>query len=169
MESGTVLERVRKQMRRNNPADLKLRGSREHLILRFPSHMSHIWTPQMQIWLEPSSDGGTMIRAIIGPSSRIWQFFLGALTAMITIGVVAVLVGFVQWNSGDAPWGFYLAVVGLAGSLFLFFLFEAAKERTKDEKDLLVTFLDNALDVDCTALSRARREGRAPLHQASRS
>ena len=121
-DSGTVVERVRRQMRRNNPADLKLRSYGDHLVLRFPSHVAHMWTPQMRIDLEDVGTGGTLVHTIIGPSSRIWQFFLGSLTAVITIGIMGLLVGFVQWSNGADPWGFYLAVIGLSGSLFLFFL-----------------------------------------------
>lgn len=166
-DSGTVVERVRRQMRRNNPADLKLRSYGDHLVLRFPSHVTHMWTPQMRIDLEDVGTGGTLVHTIIGPSSRIWQFFLGSLTAVITIGVMGLLVGFVQWSSGADPWGFYLAVIGLSGSLFLFFLFEAAKQRTRDERDLLLMFLDNALDVDRTRLAGATRRAWARMRAAS--
>ncbi len=152
--TDAVMQRVRGQMRSNNPADLKLRGTLDHLVLRFPSHIASIWTPQMQLFLEPKGEGRTLVRAIIGPTNRIWQFFLGSLTAFVTVGAMGFLVGFAQWSNGSTPWGFYLAVLGMAASLFLFFLFEAAKQRTKDERDLLLMFMDNALDVDCTRMSR---------------
>lgn len=150
-----ILERVRQQIRSNNPSDLKLRGTVDRLVLRFPSHTSEIWTPQIQIRLQELASGGTLINAVVGPSTRIWKVFQGTLTGLSTLGVMGLLVGFAQWSTNMRAWGFYLAIAGLAVGLFLYFLAEAAKERSRDKAGLLRTFMDSALGASCFVPERS--------------
>lgn len=150
-----IVERVRRQIRSNNPADLKLRGTVDRLVLRFPSHSSEMWTPQIQIRLQELASGGTLIKAVVGPSTRIWKVFQGTLTALSTLGAMGLLVGFTQWSMALRPWGFYLAFAGLAGGLFLYFMAESAKERARDRAELLRSFMDSALGSSCFVPDRS--------------
>lgn len=144
-----VVERLRQMTRRNNPSDLKLRGSVDELLLRFPSHTSHAWTPQVRISLVEQAAGGTLLRAVIGPERRVWRWFIGVLTALSTLGAMGLVVGFAQWSMGKAPWGFYLAVIGLVGGLLLYFVSAEAGRRTREQAEVLRDFLDQALGRSC--------------------
>lgn len=152
-----VEERVRRQMRRNNPSDLKLRRHAGRLVLRFPSHEAHMATPQMEIVLSDAAEGATSVHAIIGPSFGAWKFVKAALLVCTLCGVVGVGIAFLQWNNGGMAWGFYLMMLGLAGWLFLYFLAEEGKRRNRDRIELLKTFVDNALGNDCFGRDVQRR------------
>ncbi|MCW5898181.1 MAG: hypothetical protein KIT10_02840 [Flavobacteriales bacterium] len=157
-ESAEWIEaRIRQQLRRNNPSDLKLRKEHEALVLRFPSHISRIWTPQVRIRLAPL-DRSTAFHTIIGPSYRIWRFFRGALIAFGITGIAGLFIAFLNWGNGGGTWGLYVLLIGLAGGLFLYFLSEEAKRRTRDEVDLLKAFIEGALDQP---IFRAHRPSRA--------
>lgn len=144
-----VEERVRRQMRRNNPSDLKLRRQAGRLFLRFPSHDAHMVTPQMELRLSDAEDGGTTVHAIIGPSFGFWKFTKAALLVCALLGLIGSAIAFLQWNTGGLAWGFYLMMIGLAGWLFLYFLMQEAKRRDHDRLGLLKDFMDNALGQDC--------------------
>jgi len=153
-----LVSRVKSQMRRSNPAELKLRRVGSRLVLRFPSHLSRVWTPQIEVHLADLPGGGTLLRARIGPSFRIWRFFRGALLAFMVCGVLGLSLAFFQWaNGAGGVWGFYLVFGSLAGGLFLYFLSEQGKRRARDEMDLLMAFMDAALGRDCFRTGRQRR------------
>jgi len=152
-----VEERVRRQMRRNNPSDLKLRRQAGRLVLRFPSHQAQAVTPQMELRLSDVEAGGTHIHAIIGPSLGFWKFAKAALLVCALLGLIGLGLAFLQWNNGGLAWGFYLMMIGLAGWLFLYFLFEESKRRDRDRTELLKDFVDSALDQDCFGRDRVTR------------
>lgn len=149
-----VEERVRRQMRRNNPSDLKLRRSNKSLLLRFPSHQAHAATPQMEIMLLPSVQGGTVMKLVIGPSFGAWKFLKGVLLACSLCGLIGMALTFLLWQSGGGAWGLYLMLLGLAGWLFLYFVSEEGKRRGRDRVELLKTFMQDALDLDLFGLDR---------------
>ncbi len=90
--------------------------------------------------------GGTEVRTLIGPSFRIWRFFRAALIVFACLGISGLVLGFLNWGNGGGTWGLYVLMLGLAGALFLYFLSEEAKRRTRDETGLLKAFLEGALD-----------------------
>jgi hypothetical protein len=151
-----VAELVRVQMRRNNPANLKLRRIDGSLLLRFPSHDAQPATPQMEIFLSEQPGGGTSVHAIIGPSFGLWKFMkAGLFTAALSVAV-GLLVAFLEWRNGGLAWGLYLVLLGLAGWLFLFFFAEEGKRRNRDQTELLKVFIDNALGYDCFRTDKER-------------
>lgn len=154
-----IEERIRLQMRRNNPSDLKLRRHAGRLLLRFASHEAHLITPQMEIALSDGATGGTLVHAVIGPSYGLWKFAKAGLMMCALCGILGFSLAFLQWNSGGMAWGFYLMMVGLAGWLFLYFIFEEGKRRNRDRAELLKDFMDGALGRDCFGRDRQRRTG----------
>jgi hypothetical protein len=162
-----VADRVRSQMRRNNPADLKLRRIGSALILRFPSHTSQAVTPQMELRLTELSGGGTSIHAVIGPSFGMWKFVRAALLSCVLIAGIGILLAMLEWQTGGIAWGPYLVLLGLAGWLFLFFMIEEAKRRNKDHTELLKVFIDNALGYDCFQTDKARGMSREVAHRTT--
>jgi hypothetical protein len=158
-------ERVRVQMRRNNPSDLKLRRHAGRLLLRFPSHESHLVTPQMVLTLSDGPSGGTIVHAVIGPSFGLWKFAKAGLLMSAFCGALGMALAFLQWDSGGMAWGFYLMMIGLAGWLFLYFIMEEGRRRNRDRAELLKNFIDSALGMDCFSRepSPRARAASAPL------
>ncbi len=154
-----IEEKVRKQMRRNNPSDLRLRRSNKTLVLRFPSHESKLATPQMELVLKPDAQGGTVLRLVIGPSYGVWKFLKGMLLSCALCGSIGLVLTFMQWNNGSGVWGLYILLLGLSGWLFIYFVAEEGKRRGKDATELLKTFMHDALDVDLFELDRPTAVG----------
>ncbi len=144
----SITRRVLAQARRNNPSRLLVEVEEGKLFLRFPGETSEIWTPQMEVQMKPLPHGGVHVKAILGPRSSIWFLFRTALVVIAGMGLVGLILGFVQWSLGAIPWGFYLAVAGLCAGLFIWFLSEQGKRRAHDEMGLMRTFMDNALESD---------------------
>lgn len=148
-DTPAVVEgKLRSQMRRNNPSDLKLRRSGDILFLRFPSHEAHVATPQMEIILKPDGAEGSFLKLIIGPSFGVWKFLKGVLLACALCGFIGLALTFMQWNEGGGVWGLYLMLLSLAGWLFLYFAAEEGKRRGRDRVDLIKTFMHDALNID---------------------
>lgn len=162
-----VADRVRVQMRRNNPADLKLRRVNGALLLRFPSHEAQPATPQMELYLTGASGGGTAVHAVIGPSFGMWKFVKAALLSCVLIASIGLLLAFLEWQNGGIAWGLYLVLIGLAGWLFLFFIAEEAKRRNRDHTELLKAFVDNALGYDCFRTIKQRSVAGQVAHRTT--
>jgi len=159
---GPVEDRIRSQVRRNNPSDLKLRRSGNVLLLRFPSHEAHVATPQMEISLRPDGKGGANLKLVIGPSHGVWKFLKGVLLACALCGLIGLALTFMQWNNGGGVWGLYLMLLGLSGWLFLYFVAEEGKRRGRDRVELLKTFMHDALGIDLFDLDKVNALGRGP-------
>lgn len=62
----------------------------QHIILRLPEDTRHLWSPRLEIALEPHEEG-TLLRGLYGPSPQVWTFFtigygaIGVLSLFITI------------------------------------------------------------------------------------
>lgn len=147
-DGPALIKRVMAQSRRNNPARLEVGSIENRLYIRFPKDTAEIWTPELEVRLQPRSGGGVHVKAILGPSSTIWILFRTALISIAALGVIGLVLCFVQWSTGEKPWGIYMAVAGLCAGLFIWFLSEEGKRRAKDEMDLLRTFMNDALGGD---------------------
>lgn len=147
-DGPAIVKRVMAQTRRNNPARLRVESLHDTLFIRFPKDTAELWTPELEVRLQPRKEGGVNAKAILGPSSMIWILFRTALIAIAALGVIGLVLCFAQWYTGEKPWGIYLAAAGLFAGLFIWFLSEEGKRRAKDEMDLLRTFMNDALDGD---------------------
>ncbi len=141
----TIESLIGAQIKANNPADLRLRKVREKLVLRFPSNTSRIWTPQLVMEVRARKEGGSELYAFMGPSYPIWRFFRTILKLCVGMGVIAFILLFFQGANGLGTWGSYLLMASLACGLFLYFLSEEGKRRSRNEMELLKTFMDDAL------------------------
>ncbi|MEX1132140.1 MAG: hypothetical protein WEC15_02850 [Flavobacteriales bacterium] len=151
---AAVESKLRSQMRRNNPSDLKLRRSGEVLYLRFPSHQAHVATPQMEIILKPDGADGSFLQLVIGPSFGVWKFLKGVLLACALCGFIGLALAFMHWNEGGGVWGLYLMLLSLAGWLFIYFAAEEGKRRGRDRVELMKTFMHDALNIDLFDLDK---------------
>ena len=75
-----------------------------------------LWSPYLSIQVE-EGENGTILRGRYGPHPEVWTLFMFLYAAVGFLAVMGLMLGFVQWQSGMAPWGFrgfYLGVPGLA-------------------------------------------------------
>ncbi len=95
--------------------------SGNHIFLKLPPEQRHVWTPQLDLSLEPQPDGQTLVRGLIGPSPSVWTkfIFLYAVAGMLTL--FGLITGVPQWMLGKPMVGIWVAGIGaiMAGFVFL--------------------------------------------------
>ena len=79
-----------------------------------PEKERRLWSPYLSVQIENRA-GGSLLRGRFGPHPEVWTLFM-FLYAIVGFGtIMGLLLGFVQWQSGMDPWGFWGAYVGIPG------------------------------------------------------
>jgi len=73
-----------------------------------------LWSPYLSVQVEPAP-GGSLLRGRFGPHPELWTLFMFAYGTLGFLAVMGLMLGFVQWQSGMAPWGFMGAAAGVPG------------------------------------------------------
>jgi len=73
-----------------------------------------LWSPYLSVQVEPVPDG-SLLRGRFGPHPELWTLFVFAYGTLGFVAVMGFLLGFVQWQSGMAPWGFWGTAAGVPG------------------------------------------------------
>ena len=121
------LERVQEQIvRYAENEEAKPVGSRVevknfpgYVTLRIPEEEQHFWSPLLNLSLDSTDEGKTVIYGIYGPSANVWTIFLYGYLLFGSLSVFAGLLGISQRIVGVYPWGLYAfggliaAVIGL--------------------------------------------------------
>jgi hypothetical protein len=92
----------------------------EFLSLRIPEKDAHFWSPQLNLSLEATEDGKTIIHGIYGPNPNVWSLFLYGYLIVGSLAVFAAIFGFSQWAIGRQPWGLWVLGVMLVFALGLY-------------------------------------------------
>ena len=94
---------------------------------------------------DDESDGGCIIRVLIGPRQHIWAMFTYLKAAIGLLGLFGGIYGCSQWQL-DKPayflWSVPVALL-LAGSLFA--IAKMGQEKGHDEMEYLIRFVHHAL------------------------
>jgi hypothetical protein len=77
-----------------------------------------LWSPCLSIQVEPTG-GGSLLRGRFGPHPELWTLFMFSYGAVGFLSVIGLVLGFVQWQSGMQPWGFWGAGLGFPGLALL--------------------------------------------------
>jgi len=78
-----------------------------------------LWSPCLSVQVEPAPRG-SLLRGRFGPHPELWTLFMFIYTAVGFLAVMGLILGFVQWQSGMSPWGFWAAAFGFGGVGILF-------------------------------------------------
>lgn len=152
-----IKQRIRDRVRDDNPQGLRLTGTGDHLSLLFKHTDQHSWTPQMDIDLEVVQEPGrsqeTMVRCQIGPMPTIWMLFVGGYIFLCVIALLGISMGTSQQIVGAFAWGWWAALPTPFLALVLWLLAQEGKRRSKQEMQVLKSFVDGALGCDCFALA----------------
>lgn len=152
LSTGTVRERIGDKVLRANPKGLVLDGSGGHMTLRYPMTARRSWTPEMSVDVE-DQDGVTIVRCLIGPAPNIWMMFVGGYIFWSFFAIVGITLGVSQQVVKETPWGYWLLVPALIGSVIMFGMVQEGKRRSHHEMRELKTFVDEALGCDCFKLA----------------
>ncbi len=149
LHPASIHDRIREQVRDNNPHRLELSGVGHHHTVRFPYLAQHAWTPQMDIDLEveqlPGRETMTVVRCQIGPAPSIWMLFVGGYLFLCVIALLGISIGTSQQVVGAYAWGWWFALPTPLLALALWLLAQEGKRRSRDQMRILKGFVDDAL------------------------
>jgi hypothetical protein len=118
----------------------------QHIILRLPEDARHLWSPRLEIALEPH-DEGTLIRGLYGPSPQVWTFFTISYGAIGVLALFVTIIGTSQLML-DLPGHTLWALPLLGGiALFLYMLSQTGQKLGAEQTFALHHFFEDTLTV----------------------
>jgi hypothetical protein len=78
-----------------------------------------LWSPYLSTQVEPHQEG-SLLRGRYGPHPEIWTLFMFLYTVVGFLATIGLMLGFVQWQSGMSPWGFWGVAIGIPGLAVLY-------------------------------------------------
>lgn len=78
-----------------------------------------VWSPHLSVQVEARGEG-SLLRGRFGPHPELWTLYMFLYTAVGFLAVMGLMLGFVQWQSGMAPWGFWGLALGIPGLAILY-------------------------------------------------
>ncbi len=124
---------------------LQYKDTHGHLIFSYRRPHKHAWSPEMDLNLEESEDGSTIIRVLIGPAAGVWTLFmfLYALCALLLIG--GFVLAYSQYVLDKSIWGFWLLPIGALGAIAIYLAGLYGKSRAIPQMIFLKKFFDATL------------------------
>lgn len=118
----------------------------QHIVLRLPEEARHLWSPKLEISLEPSEEG-TLIRGLYGPSQQVWTFFTIGYGAIGVLALFITIIGTSQLML-DLP-GHILWVLPFLGgvALFLYLLSQTGQKLGAEQTFTLHHFFEHTLEL----------------------
>jgi hypothetical protein len=109
-----------------------------------------LWSPCLSVQVEPTREG-SLLRGRFGPHPELWTLFMFAYASIGFLALMGLMLGFVQWQSGMAPWGFWGAGIGLPGLGILYAVSAMGQRLSAHQMDELKERIDElvaGLSVD---------------------
>ena len=66
------------------------------------------------------SPAGSVLRGRFGPHPEMWTLFIFLYMAVGFLATIGLILGFVQWQSGMDPWGFWGVGIGVPSLAVLY-------------------------------------------------
>lgn len=128
-----------------NTYELQYRTTHGQMLISFPEKHRHFWSPTMDLNLEKTDTGKTMIRVLMGPEASIWTLFM----FFYTVGGLAILGGLVLGYSQyvldkGATW-LFLIPGGIAIILFFYLAALTGKTKANGQMHIMLNFLLNTV------------------------
>jgi hypothetical protein len=104
-----------------------------------------VWSPHLSVQVEPRSVG-SLLRGRFGPHPELWTLYMFLYTAVGFLAVMGLMLGFVQWQSGMAPWGFWGVGIGLPGLAALYGISATGQRLSAHQMDALKDRIDRLVE-----------------------
>lgn len=101
-----------------------------------------IWSPHLSIQVEPRP-GGSVLRGRFGPHPELWTLFMFLYTAVGFLATIGLILGFVQWQSGMAPWGLWGVWIGVPSLATLYAVSATGQRLSSHQMAALKDRVDN--------------------------
>ena len=104
-----------------------------------------MWSPHLSVQIEPMKEG-SFLRGRFGPHPELWTLFIFLYTGVGFLAVIGLMLGFVQWQSDMAPWGFWGIWFGLPGLGILYGISVLGQRLSSHQMKELKDRIDELID-----------------------
>lgn len=91
------------------------------ICLRIPEQDRHYWSPRLNLSLDTTDDGKTLITGTYGPNANMWSSYLYGYLIVGTLALFSGILGSCQWWLGMSAWGLWIfsAMAAIAAGMYL--------------------------------------------------
>lgn len=100
----------------------ELKSFQGFVCLRIPVEHRHFWSPRLNLSLNPTEDGKTILQGVYGPNANVWSLFLYGYLLTASLALFTGILGFAQLTIGNTPWGLWIFGAMLAVGTGLYVL-----------------------------------------------
>ena len=118
------------------------------ICLRIPEQDRHYWSPRLNLSLEATEDGKTLVTGTYGPNANMWSSYLYGYLLVGTLGMFSCILGSCQWWLGMQAWGLWIfsGMVAIAAGMYLMAQF--GQKLAARQTFLLHQILENAVEEE---------------------
>ena len=124
---------------------VEMKSFPDYLCLRIPERDRHFWSPRLNLSLESTDEGRTVIEGIYGPNGNVWALYLYGYLIVGSIGLFSGILGFCQWTLGNHPWGLWIFAVMLTAAVSLYLVAQVGQKLAAWQTFLLHQTYESAI------------------------
>ena len=144
MDEAAVRERIVSRISRESDC-FEIKSFPDFLCLRIHEKDRHFWSPRLNLSLETTPDGKTIIQGIYGPNANVWSLFLFSYLIVGFLGCISGVIALTQWMIGNPPWGFWVVGGAIAALGSLYLIAQAGQKLGVQETFLLHQAFESAI------------------------
>jgi len=120
----------------------------DHVFIKFNNEEVHFWSPQLQLEITDTEEGGCKLYGLFGPNPTLWTFFM-----FLHFGVATLFIGLGVWAyssaSLDRPYGIQIGLMVFMVVLwFVLYAFgRAGRRKGKPQMRELHNFMNQSLGL----------------------
>jgi hypothetical protein len=108
-----AIEEIRSRLSSDERFAGRWRGKGRWAEIHVPHAERRLWSPHLSLRLDEDEDSGCSIFGRFAPHPEVWTCFMFLYVGFAFAAVFGAVFGYVQWASGEAAWGVWLALAGL--------------------------------------------------------
>jgi len=119
---------------------------KHHIFLKILPEQRRFWTPQLDVELEETKDGQTLVRGLIGPSPSVWTKFIFLYACAGFMVLFGVITGVPQWILGKPMLGLAVSGLGLIFGAGVYLVAQSGKRIGRMQTEVLRGFWLNLVE-----------------------
>lgn len=129
-----------------------------HVTLKIHDADRHFWSPWLNIEIEPTAQGGSILHARFSPHPNIWTMVALSYIAMSVVFMIGGCFGLSQWWIGQSPTALWAMPFALLVSAVLWVVSQIGQKLAAEEMDVLDRLMHKAtaLEADTAPTAAAQ-------------
>lgn len=131
-------------------------------LLRLEASRVRFWSPQLQLSVDRSDPGRSLVHGIFGPHSTIWSLFLALYVAAGFIGMMGALFGYAQWILETPPRALWAVPAATVLAVATYVVGRIGRLLGQDQTRFLFDAVEARLDALCAVPAHVSGGVRVP-------